>query len=195
MIEKVRMQSTEPDLRKRFEGGSRDARRIRSVNPFPVAEPPCSSRSATRRSWPTRARSAPSPPATPKTTATTPRSWPASPPTTPACCCLSRIAAPSARGPEPDPRPRHPGQGADHDRQRPNRDTGKQGTILLQGTPSRVRVTALSGLALRGRALDSSPTSFHRDPNRHRAHTGPQRVRIEIRDESQTLKIPIALRP
>jgi len=42
VIEKVRMQSTEPDLRKRFEGGSRDARRIRSVNPFPVAEPPCS---------------------------------------------------------------------------------------------------------------------------------------------------------
>jgi hypothetical protein len=49
---------------------------------------------------------------------------------------------------------------------------------------SRIRVTALRGLAVAGRALDSSPNSSVSDPNRHRAHCGSIRVRIEARDES-----------
>ena len=63
--------------------------------------------------------------------------------------------------------------------------TGKAKQVLPKKIPSRVRVTALSGLALRGRALDSSPNSSSSDTNRHRVDSNPQRVRIEVRDESK----------
>jgi hypothetical protein len=49
---------------------------------------------------------------------------------------------------------------------------------------SRVRVTALAGWAVKGRATDSSPVSSLSGPIRHRAHSGSERVRIEARDES-----------
>jgi hypothetical protein len=57
---------------------------------------------------------------------------------------------------------------------------------MANANQSRVRVTALDGWAVKGRATDSSPVSSLSDPIRHRAHSGSQRVRIEARDESVT---------
>jgi hypothetical protein len=45
-------------------------------------------------------------------------------------------------------------------------------------------VTALSGLAVKGRALDSSPNSSSSDTIKHRVLSDSPRVRIEVRDES-----------
>jgi hypothetical protein len=45
-------------------------------------------------------------------------------------------------------------------------------------------VTALSGLAVKGRALDSSPNSSSSDTIKHRVLSDSSRVRIEVRDES-----------
>jgi hypothetical protein len=45
-------------------------------------------------------------------------------------------------------------------------------------------VTALSGLAIKGRALDSSPNSSSSDTIKHRVLSSSLRVRIEVRDES-----------
>jgi hypothetical protein len=45
-------------------------------------------------------------------------------------------------------------------------------------------VTALSGLAIKGRALDSSPNSSSSDTIKHRVFSDFARVRIEVRDES-----------
>jgi hypothetical protein len=45
-------------------------------------------------------------------------------------------------------------------------------------------VTALSGLAVKGRALDSSPNSSSSDTIKHRVLSDSTRVRIEVRGES-----------
>jgi hypothetical protein len=47
-------------------------------------------------------------------------------------------------------------------------------------------VTALSGLAVKGRALDSSPNSSSSDTIKHRVLGDSPRVRIEVRDESSS---------
>jgi hypothetical protein len=56
---------------------------------------------------------------------------------------------------------------------------------MVKQEQSRVRVTAFGGLAITGRALDSSPNSSPSGPIRHRAPIGSHRVRIEARDEPQ----------
>jgi hypothetical protein len=58
--------------------------------------------------------------------------------------------------------------------------------VMENANQSRVRVTALVGWAVKGRATDSSPVSSLSGPIRHRAQSGSQRVRIEARDESVT---------
>jgi hypothetical protein len=55
---------------------------------------------------------------------------------------------------------------------------------VANANQSRVRVTAPTGWAVKGRATDSSPASSLSGPIRHRAQSGSQRVRIEARDES-----------
>jgi hypothetical protein len=57
---------------------------------------------------------------------------------------------------------------------------------LLPTNPSRVWVTALSGLAIKGRALDSSPNSSSSDTIKHRVLADSLQVRIEVRDESSS---------
>jgi hypothetical protein len=57
---------------------------------------------------------------------------------------------------------------------------------LRKTIPSRVRVTATVSLADPRRLSESSPDSLPSDPNRHRVHENPPRVRIEVRQESKT---------